>query len=229
MAYLHEKALDLLFPPQCVGCGRKELLLCPSCRASLAPNPPPHCQKCAAPIEGGHLCHRCREAEHYLDGVYSPYLFEGTIRECVHRLKYRHLRGLAGPLAELLAESLKDKALPGDTLVPVPLHPGRERYRGYNQSALLARELGQATGLPVAEKVLLRVKASGSQARASGLEERRRNVEGAFACSAAGVAGKRILLLDDVCTTGATLEAAARALKEGGAASVWGLTLAKER
>ena len=229
LTYLYQQALELLFPRECVGCGRKGTLLCPSCRVSLVRNPLPNCQKCAAPIQRGYLCSRCREAQHHLDGVHSPYLFEGTMRECIHRLKYRHLRGLAQPLAELLAETTRETSIPGDVLVPVPLHSGRERYRGYNQSALLARELGRLTGLSVDSRLLLRTKASGAQARASGIEERRRNVEGAFACPAGVAAGKRIILLDDVCTTGATLESCARALKNGGATLVWALTLAKER
>lgn len=229
MTRLYQQALDLVFPRECIGCGRKGTLLCPACRISLVRNPPPHCQKCAAPIRRGNLCSRCREAQHHLDGVYSPYLFEGTVRECIHWLKYRHLRGLALPLAGLLAESLQGSGIPGDILVPVPLHSGRERYRGYNQSALLARELSRLMGLPVDSNVLLRTKASGAQARTSGIEERRRNVEGAFACPAGVATGTRIILLDDVCTTGATLESCARALKARGATSVWAVTLAKER
>jgi ComF family protein len=116
--------------------------------------------------------------------------------------------------------------MPVDVIVPVPLHPARLRRRGYNQAALLARELGRRVGLPVEERALQRVRATRSQMRLSAAD-RRRNVQGAFRCADGRVRGRRVLLLDDVCTTGATLEACADALRAGGAESVWALTLAR--
>jgi len=123
---------------------------------------------------------------------------------------------------------LQANALPGDVLVPVPLHPRRLRQRGYNQSVLLARELAQLTGLPVIEDCLCRSRNSLPQARTATVEERRDNVIGAFICKNEKLAGAGVILIDDVCTTGATLEACASALKIGGTESVWGLTLARE-
>jgi ComF family protein len=102
------------------------------------------------------------------------------------------------------------------------------RERGYNQSSLLARELGKRIDLPVIEDCLMRVKQAQPQVRAFDVEERRRNVTNAFVCRDAKVSGKQIILIDDVCTSGATLESCAAALKNKGAASVWGLTLARE-
>jgi ComF family protein len=110
----------------------------------------------------------------------------------------------------------------------VPLHPRRLRERGYNQSGLLARELGKRIGLPVIEDCLIRIGHAQPQVRAADVAERRRNVADAFACCSDRVSGKRIILIDDVCTSGATLEACATVLKNNGAASVWGLTLARE-
>jgi ComF family protein len=111
----------------------------------------------------------------------------------------------------------------------VPLHPRRLRSRGYNQAVLLARELGKLAGLPVEEKALRKERNTPPQARATSAHERRENVKGSFSCRPESVEGKQVLLLDDVCTTGATLEACSLVLKEAGASSVWGLTLARER
>jgi len=116
----------------------------------------------------------------------------------------------------------------GEVLVCVPLHPWRLRERGYNQSSLLARELGKRIGLPVIEDCLIRVKQAQPQVRAGGVRERRRNVTDAFMCRDEKLTGKQIILIDDVCTSGATLESCAAVLKSKGTGSVWGLTLARE-
>lgn len=131
-------------------------------------------------------------------------------------------------LAELLADYLGSNSLPGEALVCVPLHPRRLRERGYNQSSLLARELGRRIDLPVIEDCLIRVKQAQPQVRAVDVEERRRNVADAFVCPDEKVEGKQIILIDDVCTSGATLESCAAVLKNKRATSVWGLTLARE-
>jgi len=127
-----------------------------------------------------------------------------------------------------LADYLKENPLPGEALVSVPLHSRRLRERGYNQSGLLAGELGRRIGLPMIEDCLIRVRQSQPQVRAVDVEERRRNVTDAFVCRDERASGKHIILIDDVCTSGATLESCAAALKDRGATSVWGLTLARE-
>jgi ComF family protein len=134
---------------------------------------------------------------------------------------------MAAPLAQLLAEYLHSHPMIGEVLVPVPLHPKRLRQRGYNQASLLAKELSKIIGLPVEEDALLRVQDVVPQARTKSAAERRQNVRHAFACNK-NMEGKQILLIDDVCTTGATLDACAIALKTAGASSVWGLTAARE-
>lgn len=131
-------------------------------------------------------------------------------------------------MAELSADYLQLNPLPGEAIVPVPLHPRRLRERGYNQSGLLVKELGRLTNLPVIEDSLIRVKEARPQVRASNVKERRRNVASAFICRDEKVSGKQIILVDDVCTSGATLESCAAALKSKGAIMVWGLTLARE-
>jgi len=150
------------------------------------------------------------------------------VRRSIHELKYRNLKAISPCLGELLADYLRENPLPGEALVSVPLHPRRLRERGYNQSGLLARELGKHIDLPVIEDCLIRVKQAQPQVRAADVEERRRNVADAFVCRDERMTGKQIILIDDVCTSGATLESCAAALKDRGAASVWGLTLARD-
>lgn len=150
------------------------------------------------------------------------------MRKAVHELKYRNLRAIAPYLGRFLADHLQANPLPGEVLVPVPLHQRRLRERGYNQSSLLARELSKQTGLPVNERCLVRIKYSQPQTKAANVEERRQNVADAFRCCDDSVNGKQVIIVDDVCTSGATLKACAVALKSGGATSVWGLTLARE-
>lgn len=225
---LQDFILNLLFPHHCIGCSKERTLLCSACREGLPRLQPPYCHLCGQPTRQRGLCLRCQRAPLKIDGIRSPFVFQGTIRNAIHSLKYRKLRALAVPLSELLWEHLMTETTTYDILVPVPLHPARVRERGYNQSALLARELGKKAQLPTNEKALLRIKDSLPQAKARSADERMRNVMDAFACTGNEFSGLRVLLLDDVCTTGATLEACAIALKKAGASSVWGLTLARE-
>jgi ComF family protein len=202
--------------------------LCRECHGRLARLLPPLCPKCGRPQPSGIVCPVCRKRQTAIDGIRSPFRFDEVVREAVHQLKYRNLKAIAPCLAELLADYLRSNPLPGEALVCVPLHPRRLRERGYNQSSLLATELGRRIDLPVIEDCLIRVKEAKPQVRAVDVEERRRNVADAFVCRDEKVSGKQIVLIDDVCTSGATLESCAATLKNKGATSVWGLTLARE-
>jgi ComF family protein len=189
---------------------------------------PPFCPRCGKPQASGIVCPSCWQRPTGIDGIRSPFRFDEVIRKAIHELKYRNLKAISPCLAELLADYLKENPLPGEALVGVPLHPRRLRERGYNQSSLIAAELGKRIGLPVIEDCLIRVKQAQPQVRAVDVEDRRRNVADAFVCRDEKVSGKQIILIDDVCTSGATLESCAAALKNKGAASVRGLTLARE-
>jgi len=219
--------LDLLLPLRCLGCGREGDLICPSCRQSLPRMRLPLCQRCAATVSEGNLCHSCINHPLTIDGIRSIFIFQGAVRQAILQLKYKHLKTVAAPLSQLLAEFLRSHPLKGEVLVSVPLYPKRLRERGYNQASLLAKELGKLVGLPVLEDTLIRVRDALPQARTRSAIERRRNVQDAFACHQR-LEGRQILLIDDVCTTGATLDACASALKAAGAGSVWGLTVARE-
>jgi len=189
---------------------------------------PPLCPKCGRPQSSATLCPGCLSWQTEIDGIRSPFRFDGVIRQAIHQLKYGNLRALAGLLARLLSDYLISNSVPGEVLVPVPLHPKRLRERGYNQSRLLAQELGKLAVLPVVDDCLVRERHSLPQARTSTVGERRSNVADAFSCRDRRLQDKPVLLIDDVSTSGATLDACARALKQAGATTVWGLVLARE-
>lgn len=224
LSRLTSSTLDLLFPLQCLGCRRGGGLLCPACIATLPRLTMPYCPVCAQPGTDKR-CRGCVADPPKIDGLRAPFLMKGLIREAIHDFKYHGVRGAAPELGSLLAQYLDSHSIPGEVLVPVPLHPRSLRRRGYNQSALLARELGKRTGLPVNEQLLIRIKNTPRQVDLPS-RERRSNVVGSFTCSS-DAAGAAILLVDDVATTGSTMSACAAALKVAGAASVWGLVLAR--
>jgi ComF family protein len=152
--------------------------------------------------------------------------YEGPLERAIHRFKYRGWRAMAPALADLVADRLGDEVPPGAVLTAVPLHPRRLRERGYNQAELLARRLRARLGLRAPGGRLARVLDTPPQI---GLDRirRRENVEGAFAWRGAPLAGGPCVIVDDVATTGATLEACARTLREAGAGSIVGVTVAR--
>jgi ComF family protein len=225
---LKRVALDLFFPPWCIGCGREGEYICDSCRRNLPLISPPICPTCGRPLTIDNTCSGCIEGKIEIDGIRSPFLFDGVIRKAIHEFKYRNLKAIAPLLAGFLHDFLLENPLPGDVLVPVPVHNKRLHERGYNQSSLIARELGKLNGLPVVEGCLIRKVNTPPQVRTTSVSERRKNIAAAFACVNERLNGKRVLLIDDVSTSGATLNACAGTLKSAGAALVWGLTLALE-
>ena len=228
LAKVKGMALDLLFPRRCVGCGKEGDFICRACCRSLPRIVSLLCPKCGKSQPSGILCPVCVSWQSRIDGIRSPFRFDGVMRQAIHELKYRNLRALAAPLAKLLNDYLSTNPVPGEVLVPVPLHRKRLRERGYNQSSLLAQELGKLAKLPVVSNCLTRQRHALPQVRTSTMEERWRNVADAFACGDHRLRGRQVLLIDDVATSGATLDACAAALKAVGTTLVWGLVLARE-
>lgn len=233
--------LDLLFPPSCPACGGPcwqpgPRPLCPECRRRL-PRPTLRCHSCGRPT-GPHAvgpgCPRCvgpaaardalswggtqgGAARRAIRGVVAAYPYAGAARDLVLALKFRARLEAADLLAAPLAEALERRGVPGDLLVPVPLSRRRHHQRGYNQALVLARGVGRALGLEVRPRVLVRRRHTAPQAGRS-RSARRRALRGAF--SAHGVAGRGVILVDDVLTSGATARACALALRHAGADSV---------
>ena len=221
-----EQFTNLLFPPRCGGCGTAGRLWCETCRATIMPVEPPWCEKCGEPNTPARLCSKCRAQPLQIEQIRSVALFVGPLRQGIHRFKYEKLSSLADPFGAMLTDYWRANQLTADWLIPVPLHPSRERDRGYNQSNLLAQRLAAQVGVPVISKGLRRTRVTAVQMELNAAQ-RKENVSGAFACDDQRVRGARVIVIDDVCTTGATLEACAVAVLKTGAASVMGLTLAR--
>lgn len=221
---------ELLFPSRCLGCGRRGWLICPACQPGIPWLPATLCPRCARASRDGGICRRCRDGgSPFLTSIRAACRFEGLVRRAIHALKFRHARTLAPLLAELLAEALAPRPIEADLVIPVPLSPSRQRERGYNQSELIAAALAGLVSLPAPSVgTLARTRETPPQVGLSAVE-RRRNLQGAFTCQRPQlVVGQRCLLLDDVMTTGATLEACAESLARAGAARVMALVVARE-
>ncbi len=226
--------LDLLFPLHCAGCGKEGMGFCDTCQALLTLIPPSCfvCKKLVPGIHGvpaGRTCMSCRKKSN-IYSFFSPFFYDSAaVRTLIHDLKYRHIGDNAAILGAMLYRAiayhgvvLSQHAL----LVPIPLHKARERVRGFNQAHLIAQTLGAKIGIPIASDILLKTKKTPAQ-MALRREVRLTNVAGAFAVSdTAEVRNRTIILLDDVKTTGATLEEAAKTLKSAGAKRVWAITVA---
>ena len=216
--------LDVVYPRRCAGCGARGTWLCGRCDASLASFAAPLCASCGIPESLG-VC-RCDELPAAIERVRSIGPYGGWLRGAVVQVKYHGEWARATQLAPLLAHACADLATV-DALVPVPLHPSRRKQRGFNQTEKLAEELSREMAVPV-EIVLQRTRKTTPQVRLDA-EGRHANVEDAFALSPGkSVTGRRLLLVDDVITTGATLGACAQVLHAAGASSVCVVTVARE-
>jgi ComF family protein len=222
--------VDFLFPPRCAGCQAPGARLCAACQVAILPLELPQCSLCGYPLGGAPQCSACWSGQRSvapLAGLRSWAYFEGPLRSALHQFKYKRDIILADTLGALLAVGVAG-SLPAGLVVPVPLSANRLRERGYNQAELLARAFAELCGLPLDPRAAARQRDTASQVGLSPTQ-RRANVHGAFAADARRVGGRTVVLVDDVCTTGATLAACAAALRAAGAAAVWGLTLARAR
>ncbi len=221
--------LDLIYPPHCVICRTAgEGYLCGECREKIVMIEPPVCRKCGTPCEA-YTCDECRDREYAFECARSAGIFEDVLREAIHALKYRNLIVMADPLAELMAQAFPSTGFVGlvDIIVPIPIHSTRMVDRGFNQSQELAVRLGKRIALPVVSDVLRKGKKTKHQVELP-FDLRATNIDGSFGVSnAERIRGKRVLLIDDVFTTGSTLDEAARVLLASGASAVRAYTLAK--
>jgi ComF family protein len=227
---------SLFYPASCVVCAgevdRPEYL-CELCRRRAPRITAPFCAKCSEPFSGAitqsFRCANCAHRTLHFDSAVAAYRSRGLVRQLVHDFKYARLRHLRHPLAQWLGETMTDPRLRGkrfDLIVPVPLHPARERERGFNQATLLAELLARRVAVPLRE-ILERIRYTTTQT-AYNRAERMENLHNAFRLrKKTNVRDLRVLLIDDVLTTGSTLSECARILKEAGAISVHAATAAR--
>jgi len=228
--FLLKSLADFVFPPLCYGCDTEvdEGLVCEGCRLALFTHELAVCPKCGRPCaSSSRRCGRCSTSIS-LSRVRALGMYAPPFDKLIHAFKYSGKTKVGELLGRALAALVEqDEVLSdADVVCPVPLHPARLRERGFNQSLLLAAAISMSAGMPLAD-LLVRCKNTSVQAMKTSPEARLKNLAGAFRLrSDTGVGGKRILLVDDVMTTGATLDQAAQTLLEGGAASVLGAVVA---
>jgi ComF family protein len=220
--------IDLVLPPRCGGCRSVGAWLCDRCRRRIRRLEEPLCRRCGAEVESRRAGCGCRGRFRALLRLRSAVAYEGPVEQLIQRFKYQGWRRLSQPLALLLSERLVVEGLAASFVVPVPLHERRQRQRGFNQAELLARELRRSLALQAPPGRLVRVRDTVPQV-GKDRSHRWENVRDAFAWEGPGLEGRSLLVVDDVATTGATLEACAAALKAGGAGPVVGITVARVR
>jgi ComF family protein len=239
-----EAFLDLVFPPKCPVCDApldsideelpgRTYRLCPSCLSGIVRIRHPFCQLCGMPFKSeavsDHLCGECLTSKRYFVRARSLCVYGGTLLEAIHLFKYNGNFHLALPLGQMLADSV-EKLLGIDSvdiLLPVPLHTRRLKERGFNQAVLLAKPLSKRYNIPLVTSVLKRSRWTAPQVNLD-RRVRRKNVRGSFMVSNSSfLSGKNILLLDDVYTTGATINECGKTLLRAGAKEVYVLTLAR--
>jgi competence protein ComFC len=229
-----EAGLGLLYPEVCQLCGQGRAgpaagYVCEACQKRVVFIKPPFCSVCGLPLEGAitheFQCGNCRELDLQFAWARSSALASGPVLEAIHRYKYNRQMWFEAFLAGLLAHEALPVLQAGrwDLIVPVPLHPVKQREREFNQAERLGRRLGKAAGIPVDARLLRRIKATRTQTRLS-RAERVENIRGAFTIRRpAALAGRHCLVVDDVLTTGSTTSECARVLRAAGAelVAVW--------
>ncbi len=240
---LLSRFVDLIYPPRCQVCSQFLVRghagletgspVCPSCAEGFQTLTSPHCTTCARPFDAAtgenHLCESCLRKRPHFRAIEAPYLYEGSLKTLIHRFKYGGRSGLADFLGPLLASFAGDhrKGAKRSLVMPIPLHPKRLRERGFNQSKLLSEYVAKELSAELDFLSLRRIRYTLPQT-GLGKDARRRNVRGAFRLHRSGrVAGRTVILVDDVATTGNTLNACAKTILNGGADKVLCLVLAR--
>lgn len=218
--------LDWIYPPMCGGCGNPGARWCPNCHSKTEKLRGPACLRCGQPLAAVRLCQRCSNSPPSFTSLKSWAQFSGPLRNAIHRLKYNGDIALGAILARPLIEMIESLDWTVDAVVPVPSGIARKRERGYNQAAIIGFPVALGCRIPFRPRWLAKTRDTLSQVGLTA-NERQENLRGAFNSQTKNVAGKSILVIDDVTTSGATMEACSSALKKAGAAGVFGLTLAR--
>jgi ComF family protein len=216
--------IGLIFPKICLSCGANGFSLCPRCQNKIKILKIDTCIYCGKISPRGKICQNCK-GKSSLTGVIVAAKYSGIIKKSIHQLKYDGNTELLQPLGKILIKKFSDSRISGQIIATsVPLHLTRKNTRGFNQSELLGKYMAKEVGVRY-EELLKRIKSTESQIKFHRYE-RIDNLKGAFKAETKNLSGKKIILVDDVCTSGATLEACAKELRRAGAREVWGLVLA---
>jgi len=220
-------AVDLLFQPPCCGCNNQVGYLCQECQNKIQPLSKPYCHVCGSPCGEEYISCNCESTSPAYDAIRSFAVYKEPLRSVIHYLKYgQGNAGLGMELSRPLVYLLKKFNWSFYMVIPVPLGTYRQRERGYNQAALLAKPVAYYFQKKYSPSALIRIRETASQVGFSP-DDRRKNVAGAFYAKKEMVEKRSVLLVDDVITTGATLDACADALKTAGASKVYGISLAR--
>ena len=224
---ISEFCLDLLFPKRCVQCGEFGAFVCHKCLAKIKPIQTQVCPKCGKISDRGKWCSGCKGKSNLSGMIVAADYRTGPTKELIHHLKYNSILELSPVLADLLIDQLIDLDFRGEIIMTsVPLHRRRFNERGFNQAEILAKRTAKNIGYDY-QNLLIRKKYSDSQVKSSG-RKRRENLIGAFDLAKLASAKKKtVILIDDVSTTGTTLEECAKVLRASGARQVWGLVVAR--
>jgi len=231
--YIKNRILEIIFPQICFGCGKEKEYLCDDCKACLEISSYIYCL-CEKPVilSDAGKCRRCRDKK--LDGLYSALPYQNKlVQKLIQNFKYEpFIKDLSKSLSSLIIEHLQlldnKPDLSSFFLTPVPLHKKRLKWRGFNQAEEIAKELTNYLKIPLINDCLIKIRETPTQMELSG-EERKENIKGVFLVKNKDlIQNKKILLVDDVYTTGSTMEECARILKEAGAKEVVGMVVARE-
>ena len=218
--------IDLLFPPACGGCGKSGKRWCQECQARIPYIEEPYCQSCGIPIKRGETCEKCQTEPPAYRLMRSWAVFDYPVQNALHTLKYRRNMAIGESLALHMSEFVRSLNWKIDLLIPVPLGKERLKARGYNQVELVAEPLAYELGWKYAPAALRKSRETRSQVGLT-ISKRRENVLGAYQADSEIVKRKSVLLMDDVATTGSTIQSCSRALMDAGAQDVYALTIAR--
>lgn len=223
-----DRVLELIYPHVCPFCGRvRKQGVCASCRATNPYLGEPGCKRCGKPVEEREeYCYDCTRTRHYYDRGHSLWLHQGGVQQSIYQFKYQNRRIYGRFFAKELAARYGSTVHTWGVqkIMPIPLSGKRRRERGYNQAQILAEELGKRLSIPVDSASLVRIHNTNPQKQLNA-RDRRRNLAGAFALRRSFERSDTVLLIDDIYTTGNTIDSAARVLKRAGVQNVYFLTI----
>ncbi len=224
--HLFWQSLDWIYPPKCGGCGEPGKTWCDACQKSILKISGKICDLCGYPIRDNQVCQGCNKYDPHFDAIRSWAVYSGSVKEAIHSLKYQNNLSLGEVFSHSLAGLVKKAGWKVDAVIPVPLSKARMKQRGYNQAWLLGYPVALQLQVPIDTSSVQRTKNTESQVHLNP-EERAVNLKDAFGSTKMRWKDKNVLLIDDVITTGSTINECARALKFSGVKEVYGVSVAR--